>query len=190
MPQSAPYMLERFQNSASRTTGPNVAPKPAHANETMRNTELFGSRARKTAMTAMTTSVARATRSFFFSSILMWRISPKMFSETPDAAVSSWESEVDIVAARMPARMTPQSRAASTPCWLIRSAMRTMMVSESEPSSAPSAPTLVSALPMMPIRIATPMAMTTQTVATRRDSLSLFSSSIAIKRSRMCGIPK
>ena len=31
MPAVAPYLLERFQKRAVRITGPNVAPKPAHA---------------------------------------------------------------------------------------------------------------------------------------------------------------
>ena len=46
------------------------------------------------------------------------------------------------------------------------------------------------ALPTMPINTATAMEITTHTDATLRESFSLLSSSIAIKRSRICGIPK
>ena len=40
MPARAPHLLARFQNRANRITGPNAAPKPAHAKDTTRNTEL------------------------------------------------------------------------------------------------------------------------------------------------------
>ena len=68
--------------------------------------------------------------------------------------------------------------------------MRTMMVSLALPSSAATAPTLVIPLPTTPMNTATAMEMTTHTVAMRRLTFSLFSSSMAIKRSRMWGIPK
>ena len=42
----------------------------------------------------------------------------------------------------------------------------------------------------MPMRTATPMEMTTQTEAMRRESFSSFSSRMAMKRTRMWGIPK
>ena len=44
--------------------------------------------------------------------------------------------------------------------------------------------------PTMPMTMDAAMAMTTQTVAMRRLSTSFFSSSMAMKRSRMWGIPK
>jgi c-di-AMP phosphodiesterase-like protein len=53
-------MLERFQNRASSTTGPNVAPKPAHAKDTIRNTELFGSLAMNIATIEIPTTAALA----------------------------------------------------------------------------------------------------------------------------------
>ena len=43
---------------------------------------------------------------------------------------------------------------------------------------------------MIPIKIATHMEISTHTVAIRRERVSFFSSSIAMKRSRMCGMPK
>ena len=112
------------------------------------------------------------------------------FSETEDEAASSWESAVDMVDARIPARIRPASTAQTMPFWLSRLAMRTMMVSESEPARLSSAPALVMARPTMPMNTATNSETMTQEVATRRDSLSFFSSSMAMKRSRMCGMPK
>ena len=44
--------------------------------------------------------------------------------------------------------------------------------------------------PMIPIRMATHMEISTHTVAIRRESTSFFSSSIAMKRRRIWGIPK
>ena len=38
IPDTIPYLLALFQKSEQRTTGPNAAPKPAHANETILNT--------------------------------------------------------------------------------------------------------------------------------------------------------
>ena len=40
------------------------------------------------------------------------------------------------------------------------------------------------------IKIATAMEITTQTEAIRRESFSSFSSRIAMKRTRICGMPK
>ena len=72
----------------------------------------------------------------------------------------------------------------------MRLAMRTMMVSLEEPLRNSRAPALVMPRPTMPMMMEAVMAMTTQTVAMRRLSTSFFSSSMAIKRSRMWGIPK
>ena len=44
--------------------------------------------------------------------------------------------------------------------------------------------------PTMPMRIATNMEITTHTEAMRRETFSFSSSSMAIKRSRMWGMPK
>ena len=63
-----------------------------------------------------------------------------------------------------------------------------MIVSASD--SCSMAPAFVMPLPTTPINTATPMEMTTQVVATRRERASFFSSSIAMKRSRMWGMPK
>ena len=72
----------------------------------------------------------------------------------------------------------------------MRLAMRTIRVSLDEPLRNSSAPTLVMPRPTMPMTMDAAMAMTTQTVAMRRLSTSFFSSSMAMKRSRMWGIPK
>ena len=63
-----------------------------------------------------------------------------------------------------------------------------MMVSASVKDSR--APARVMALPTTPMKMATAMEITTQMEATRRDRVSFSSSSMAINRSRMWGIPK
>ncbi len=60
IPAMAPYLFERLQKRANSTTGPKAAPNPAHANETIPNTELSGFLARKAAIIAITRSVALA----------------------------------------------------------------------------------------------------------------------------------
>ena len=57
IPASAPHLLVRFQNRENRTTGPNAAPNPAQAKETMANTELSGFLAMNAATTEITRSV-------------------------------------------------------------------------------------------------------------------------------------
>lgn len=51
--------------------------------------------------------VRRAAKRLCFSLSLRWPNSCKMFRDTLDAAASIWLSAVDMVAARMPARMSP-----------------------------------------------------------------------------------
>ena len=141
MPAMAPARLERFQNRERSMTGPNAAPKPAQAKETTRNTELSGFHASTRPTSAMPMTVSLATSSDFFSLSRMPRNSTAMSCETLDAAASSWESAVDMVAARMPARITPATTANSAPWLLITSASLTMTVSLS---------TLVPSIGMMP----------------------------------------
>ena len=86
--------------------------------------------------------------------------------------------------------MRPASTAASAPWALMRLAMRTMRVSLDEPLRNSSAPALVMPRPTMPMTMEAVMAMTTHTEAMRRLRTSFFSSSMAMKRSRMWGIPK
>ena len=54
-----------------------------------------------------------------------------IFWEMPDAAVKSWESAVDMVAARIPAMITPARSAGKIPNLLKNPAIWMMMVSES-----------------------------------------------------------
>ena len=95
-----------------------------------------------------------------------------------------------MVAARMPAKIRPARTAASMPWPLIRLAMRTMRVSLDEPLKNSSAPALVMPRPTTPMTMEAVIAMTTHTEAMRRLRTSFFSSSMAMKRSRMWGIPK
>ena len=60
IPAIAPYLFERFQNRASSITGPNAAPKPAHAKDTIPKTEEFESHAITTPIMEITMSVTRA----------------------------------------------------------------------------------------------------------------------------------
>ena len=95
--------------------GPKVAPKPAHAKLTTRNTELFGFHARISATSAMPKTVRRA---YFMLVSLSSFFPPKSWTrswETEELAASSWESAVLMVAARMPAMMTPAISAKKKP---------------------------------------------------------------------------
>ena len=116
IPARAPCQLERLQKRARRTTGPNTAPKPAQAKDTMLNTELFGSRAINMATTAMRSNVTLSATMLSFFVSLSLRILPRRSEDTAEDAARSWESAVDIVEARIPARMIPARIAASTPC--------------------------------------------------------------------------
>ena len=86
-----------------------------------------------------------------------------------------------MVAARIPARISPAMIVARTPCLEIRSATTRMMVSGS--FKVGRTPAFVIAFPITPINTETAMEITTQTVATLLESFSLFASPIAIKRS-------
>ena len=191
MPASAPAWLERRQNSASSTTGPKAAPKPAQAKDTMLNTELLGSAAMKAAMMEITTTLPRASTISMRLLMRMCRKSRNRFWDTLEDAASSWESAVDMVAARMPARIMPPTSAASQPWLAIRSAMRMMIVSASEEVvKLSTAPAAEMALPTTPIITAAAMEMTTHTLATRRESFSFCASPMAMKRSSTWGMPK
>ena len=123
IPARAPCQLERLQNNARRTTGPNTAPKPAQAKDTMVKTELFGSRAMNIATTAIRRSVILSATMLSFLVSLSFRMLPRRSEETAEDAARSWESAVDMVDARIPARISPARIAAITPCWLRRFAI-------------------------------------------------------------------
>ena len=89
IPENAPYLLALFQNKAHSTTGPNAAPKPAQANDTIWNTDELGSQARITATTEITRSVTLAIIIADFFDVLTLNNPPTMFSETPEDAASS-----------------------------------------------------------------------------------------------------
>ena len=67
IPASAPFFVVRFQNNASRTTGPKALPKPAHAKDTTDIMEVCGSRARTAAITAITITPILPIHISFFS---------------------------------------------------------------------------------------------------------------------------
>ena len=96
-----------------------------------------------------------------------------------------------MVEAMIPDRIRPARRAGKKPKVLSRCAISTMIVSETLAfSSSPTVPVRLMPRPTIPIRIAAPMAITTQILAILLERVSFFSSSIAMKRSRICGIPK
>ena len=70
--------------------------------------------------------------------------------------------------------------ATNTPCVESKCAIFTIIVSELLPTSVSMAPALVMLSPTIPINTATLRDITTHIVATLLESLSLFSSSIAI----------
>ena len=125
-----------------------------------------------------------------FAESCTWNIPLRIFSETAEDAAKSWESAVDMVEARIPARITPAPITASTPFSLNKAAIRIMIVSESDPERNPIAPTSDMARPTMPIKIATAIEITTHTEAILLDLPILSSFSVAINRRRMWGIPK
>jgi len=140
MPAMAPYTLERLQKRANSITGPKAAPKPAHANEIMTKIELSGSLAMNAAMAAITITADLAIIMPVFSESLMSKHSFMRFSVTLEEATRSCESEVDMVAARMPERTTPAIKELITPVWLRSCAIRMMIVSDALPSSAAISP--------------------------------------------------
>ena len=89
IPAMAPHLLQRFQNRPKSITGPKVAPKPAHAKETMRKTELLGSSANRKPRTATQITVTRATIMLFFSLSFMPSTSFMMLWAMPEAAARS-----------------------------------------------------------------------------------------------------
>ena len=190
MPETAPAKVVRFQYRAQITRGPKPAPKPAQAKETMPKMELLGSFAMKMPRMAMAMTVSRAASILCFWLSLKRNASCSRFWDTLEDAASSWESAVDMVLARMPARMRPAISAGKMPPLAKSSAMRMMTVSVLEPSRGAMAPMPDRALPTMPISTARAMATVTQTEATRRLSFSFFSSPMAMNRSRIWGIPK
>ena len=120
MPARAPCLLVRFQNRAKRTTGPKAEPKPAQAKETIWKTELSGFQARKMPTMAMPMTVPRAASMEALGLSFLPKKSCTRSWDTLEAAASSWESAVDMVEAKMPARTKPAIRAKKMPCWLSR----------------------------------------------------------------------
>ena len=130
MPAKAPFRLVRFQKRENSMIGPKDAPKPAHAKDTIAKTELSGSLAINTPITAMQITVIRATNIEAFSESSICNTSCNKLCETLEDAAKSWESDVDIVHAKIPARMIPAKIIAITP-WLL-SSMAILMIKVSD----------------------------------------------------------
>ena len=80
----------------------------------------------------MVTTVRRAAIMEAAVLILIFKKSCSRFWETPEAAVNSWESAVDMVHARIPARTTPATKESRKLCCPNRCANWMMTVSDSE----------------------------------------------------------
>ena len=107
MPATAPGRLVRFQNREHTTSGPKAEPRPAHASETSPMILLSGFHAMMQATTAITRTVIRLTFNTFLSSASGFRIFLKISFDAEEAQTRSWESAVDIMAARIPQRNKP-----------------------------------------------------------------------------------
>ena len=75
IPQTAPCSVVRFQKRLQSITGPNAAPKPAQANETILKMELSGFHARTIAIAATARIVSRAKSMDVLGDTLMWSTS-------------------------------------------------------------------------------------------------------------------
>ena len=96
-----------------------------------------------------------------------------------------------MVQARIPASTTPATTDSRTPFRPSKSASRMITVSDSElEENMGMLPATDAPYPMIPMRMATNMEMTTQTDAMRRDVFSLSSWLMAMNRRRIWGIPK
>ena len=116
------------------TAGPKDAPNPAHAKETIPNTELLESHARNIPITAIRIRlILEITRAFFLSILRPMNFTRISFA-TEDEAARSCESAVDIVDARIPDRTTPAINAGKMPYSERRLEIATIMVSEAVPS--------------------------------------------------------
>ena len=142
------------------------------------------------AIMAMATMVSLAMSILFFSVSLMPKKSRAMSSEIEEDAARSWESAVDMVAARMPEKITPARRVARTPSLLRSREIFMMILWLSSGARSVMAPLAIIALPIKPMAIAINIEITTQLQAIRREALSLFGCSIAMKRRSTWGIPK
>ena len=111
----APYLFERFQKSANNMIGPKVAPNPAQAKETMVKILLSGSAAKNIAIMEMTITEHLATITLVLSDNVTPKTPSIMFSVTLEDAASNCESAVDMVEARIPAKIIPASRAKRKP---------------------------------------------------------------------------
>ena len=114
IPAIAPYLLDLLQKRERSMHGPKVAPNPAQAKDTTLKTELSGFQARIKAISAMAITVPLATIIVFFWSRSMPKKSVSRSWDTLEDAARSWESAVDMVAARIPARITPAIKARIT----------------------------------------------------------------------------
>ena len=87
MPAIAPALVVLFQNKEKSMIGPKVAPKPAHAKETILNITLSLSRAITAAIIVITTRVILETHKTCLSEAVFLKIPWKIFFDTDEAAI-------------------------------------------------------------------------------------------------------
>lgn len=111
-PEITPCFVVLFQKSERRSGGPNDAPRPPQAKSTSQKTY---SLARAPKMSAAATRIKttmrlRKTSLFWLRDFPLAIIFWYMSRTTPEDATRSWESAVDMMAARIDAVMMPRSR--------------------------------------------------------------------------------
>ena len=109
----------------------------------------------------------------------------KISSATLEALTNSWESAVDMIAARIPQRNNPAMNGAR-----ISTVNTFLIISINTFSLLPFTSSGRYALPRVPINTANPRDNATQLMAVALDLVISFSSRTAINLTRMWGIPK
>ncbi|OQB03117.1 MAG: hypothetical protein BWY20_01739 [Spirochaetes bacterium ADurb.Bin215] len=184
MPLRAPHQVVRFQQRDRIMSGPKAAPKPPHAYPTMERMFPLSVAAMRTASRANPTTPARLMIIFFFESRSLM---PGTSSVSEDVSTSSWESAVDMTAARTAARTKPANAGWKS---AVVSARNTRSGFPPSPPTPGSPCTASYPIPTRPIEIAMTRQMIIQTIPMRRALGTESVSFIPINRARICGCPK
>jgi hypothetical protein len=182
MPAIAPDLVTLFQNNENSIIGPNVAPKPAHANETIVKILLFSFKANIIAKTAITSKAILVKRKTCLSVASFFIMPQYMFLAKAEAAINKYESDELIVAASMPAITIPANNGKKK---LVD--IRIKILSDALCVRKASG---YSTLPIIPIATAAVREISHQIVAILLEKVSSFVFLIAINFNKTCGMPK
>lgn len=182
IPAIAPALVVLFQKSDKIMSGPNVAPKPAHAKDTTWNITLRSSKAIIMPNRDIARSVIRDIIIICLSVASLLIIPLKISRDSADEAMSRYESDELIVAARIPDMITPASSGGSSPVDI------TIKIFSAELLVRRAAG--YNDLPIKPIATAAKSEITHQTIAILLDFLSSEDFVIAINLKSTCGMPK